>query len=199
MGGSMSNIILTGDTSGTLNLAAPLVAGTNTQTLVAATDTLAPIVRGTYTAASGTAINFTDIPSWVKRITIMFNQVSTTGTSPYLIQLGTSGGVEATGYSGSAIALQGSAVSSAANTSSIGFFAAVALNVAADIYCGNVVLTNITGNTWIQSGVVGNVAASRITNSTGVKATAAVLDRIRITTVNGTDTFDLGAVNIMWE
>jgi len=195
----MASVVLTGDTSGTLTVSAPLVAGSNTQTLVAATDTLAPIVRGTVTTASGTFFDFTGIPSWVKRITVMFNQVSTTGTSGILIQLGTSSGVEATGYAGSAIALQGSAVSSAANTSSIGLFVAVAFNTAADIYSGNVVLTNISGNIWVQSGVVGNTAASRITNSTGIKQTAAVLDRVRIATVNGTDTFDLGSVNILYE
>jgi hypothetical protein len=52
MGGSMSNVILTGDTSGTLNLSAPLIAGTNTQTLVAATGTLAPLISGTAQAST---------------------------------------------------------------------------------------------------------------------------------------------------
>jgi hypothetical protein len=224
----MANIITAGnstnggtaistDTSGTLNIVTGSGSGTNAITIDASQNVTATgnltvtgaltvsggvsgsITRGTNVAASGTSVTFTGIPSTVKRITVMFNQVSTTGTSPYLIQLGTSGGVEATGYAGSAIALQGSAASSAANTSSIGFFVAVALNVAADIYSGNVVLTNIDGNNWVQSGVVGNTAASRITNSTGIKQTAAVLDRIRITTVNGTDTFDLGAINILYE
>lgn len=187
---------------GTLAVTGAQTIGGNltvTGTLTASGGVSGSITRGTNVAASGTSVTFTGIPSTVKRITVMFNQVSTTGTSPYLIQLGTSSGVEATGYSGSAIALQGSAVSSAANTSSIGFFVAVALNTANDIYCGNVVLTNIDGNNWVQSGIVGNTAASRITNSTGIKQTAAVLDRIRITTVNGTDTFDLGAINILFE
>ena len=47
---------------------------------------------------SGTSITFTGIPSWVKRITVMFNGVSTSGTSPVQIQLG-AGSVTTTGYS----------------------------------------------------------------------------------------------------
>ena len=33
----------------------------------------------------------------------------------------------------------------------------------------------------------------------GVKSTSAVLDRVRITTVGGTDTFDAGEINISYE
>ena len=45
--------------------------------------------RGTAVAStSGTSVDFTSIPSWVKRITVMFNGVSTSGTSNPLVQLG---------------------------------------------------------------------------------------------------------------
>ena len=47
---------------------------------------------------SGTAIDFTGIPSWAKQITIAFDGVSTTGVNGYLVQIGTSGGIETTGY-----------------------------------------------------------------------------------------------------
>jgi len=33
----------------------------------------------------------------------------------------------------------------------------------------------------------------------GTKTISGVLDRIRLTTVNGTDTFDAGSVNILYE
>ena len=53
------------------------------------------ISRGTTVAStSGTSIDFTGIPSFVKRITVMLNQVSLSGTSNVCIQLGTSGGVD---------------------------------------------------------------------------------------------------------
>jgi len=53
------------------------------------------IVSGTAVAStSGTSIDFTSIPSWVKRVTVMFAGVSTNGTGSYLIQIGDSGGIE---------------------------------------------------------------------------------------------------------
>jgi hypothetical protein len=36
-------------------------------------------------------------------------------------------------------------------------------------------------------------------SSSGTKSLSATLDRIRITTVNGTDTFDAGSINILYE
>ena len=56
------------------------------------------IVSGTSQAStSGTSIDFTSIPSWVKRVTVMFNGVSSNGASQKLIQIG-SGSVTTTGY-----------------------------------------------------------------------------------------------------
>ena len=191
----MSNIILTGDTSGTLNIAAPLVAGTNTQTLVAATGTLAPLISGTAVAStSGTAINFTDIPSWVKRVTVMFSGVSTSGTSNPLIQLGTSSGVTTSGY------LAGgneSGTTRVAYTTGFGIAALAAVNL---LY-GHMVITQITGNSWVsshnmmlqQSGVYYPLTGA------GTVTLSSALDRVRITTVNGTDTFDAGTINILYE
>ena len=64
---------------------------------------------------------------------------------------------------------------------------------------GAIVLTNVTSNTWVAQGVfhmptytVGNSAA-------GAKTLSGTLDRVRITTVNGTDTFDAGTINILYE
>ena len=70
---------------------------------------LYPLVSGTAVAStSGTSIDFTSIPSWVKRITLMLAGVSTNGTSDPLIQLGDSGGIENTGYvAGAAVITSG--------------------------------------------------------------------------------------------
>ena len=84
----MSSVILTGDTSGTLTLSAPLVAGTNTVTLPAATGTISLLTQATSVSASGTSVDFTGIPSWAKRITVMLAGVSGSGTSVILFQLG---------------------------------------------------------------------------------------------------------------
>ena len=187
MGGSMSNIILTGDTSGTLNIAAPAIAGTNTQTLVAATGTLAPLISGTAVTASGTSVNFTDIPSWVKRVTVMFGGVSTNGTSNILIQIG-SGSVTTTGYSG--------VFGSTSFTTGFGILSANALNT----FYGQIVITLLSSTTYIGTITVGNPAGGTSTSGGGTSpALSGVLDRVRITTANGTDVFDAGTINILYE
>ena len=76
----MSSLILTGDTSGQVTLAAAAVAGSNTITVQAATGTMSVNTLSTAVAStSGTSIDFTGLPSWVKRITVMFVGVSTSG------------------------------------------------------------------------------------------------------------------------
>jgi hypothetical protein len=148
--------------------------------------------------ASGVAVDFTGIPSWAKRITILFNAVSTNGTSAYLVQIGTSSGIESTGYAGQTFAAQSTAVSSAATTSGSGFVV-INANDPAYIYTGTVTLTNYQNNSWIESGLIVNGTAVRSSMSSGAKVLGGTLDRVRITMANGTDIFDLGAFNILYE
>jgi hypothetical protein len=193
----MASLVLSGDTSGSITVAAPAVAGSTTQTLVNVTGTLAPIVSGTAQAStSGTSIDFTGIPSWVKRITVMFSGVSTNGTSPYLIQIGGSGGFEASSYAAGASTIQGT--NATAVTSSTSGFILQTAAVAASTYSGTVVLTNVSSNTWVTTGAI-SAANGLGLFSNGTKATSTALDRVRITTVNGTDTFDAGTINILYE
>jgi hypothetical protein len=149
------------------------------------------IKSGTSQAStSGTSIDFTGIPSWVKRITVMLKGVSTSGTSALLFQLGTSGGVQATGYT----------ANSGANTYTTGFGAAV-LSIAADAGTGVVTFTlldSATG-TWSWGGTIGRDTTFTVMGCIGYKALSGTLDRVRITTVGGTDTFDAGSINILYE
>ena len=144
---------------------------------------------------SGTSIDFTGIPSWAKRITVMFVTVSTSGTSSVRIRLGTSGGLETSGYVGSS-----SAVASTVATInfSSGFDLADAAS-AANQRSGLVTFALVNANTWAASGCLSLSDASRTLLISGAKALSATLDRIRLTTVDGTDTFDAGSVNIMYE
>jgi hypothetical protein len=168
---------------------------TATGTVAGTTGTLYPIVSGTAVSATGTAIDFTGIPSWVKRITVMFSGVSTNGTSIIETRLGTSGGIEATGYLGSTTRLSSSALSTGNSTT--GFM--INTDSAAYLYQGSLVIANVTANTWVCSGVVG-VSGSTYSFLVGSsKALSGTLDRVRITTVNGTDTFDAGTINLLWE
>ena len=150
--------------------------------------------RDTAKTATGTSVDFTGIPSWVKRITVMFSGVSTNGTSNLLIQLGDSGGIENTGYLGSSSQLAG-ATNSANYTTGFGVF----LGNAANIMHGSMCVTNISGNVWVMSGVLGLSNSATTVNVTGTKTLSDTLTQVRITTVNGTDTFDAGSINILYE
>ena len=153
------------------------------------------VVSGTSVAStSGTSIDFTGLPSWVKRITVMFSGVSTSGTSPFLIQIG-SGSVDATGYiSTSCGVVDAAAVGS--NSSTAGFI--IRSVFAANVCSGNLTLTNISGNIWTSSHTAKMNTTTCVLGG-GDKSLSGTLDRVRITTVNGTDTFDAGTVNILYE
>ena len=191
----MSSVILTGDTSGTLTVSAPLVAGTNTLTLAAATGTLSPLVSATAQAStSGTSIDFTGIPSYAKRITVMFNGVSTSGTANPLVRIG-SGSIQSTGYVSAGFVV---ATTSAAQNSSTAGFLLNQITGATASANGIMILTNISGNIWICSANVSN-GTSGSGGASGSVTLSGVLDRLSITTSNGTDTFDAGSINIMYE
>lgn len=143
-------------------------------------------------STSGVAVEFLSIPSWVKRITMMLDSVSTDGTNNLAVQIGDSGGFEATGYT-TGLAYTGGSTGSA--TSSTSFpLAAVA---AGDDCSGHIVITNISGNKWVASSVVMRQNDDIGFIGGGVKELSATLDRVRITA--GGDTFDAGSVNIFME
>lgn len=179
---------------GSVTLDTPSTAGTYTVTVPATNQTLG-ITSGTAATASGTAVNFTGIPSWVKRITVMFNGVSTNGTSDFLIQLGASGGVETTGYLGACSTCSGSAVGTSAFTA--GF--EITSSSAANVIHGALVISILSSNTWVCQGnnARSNSATTLIT--AGSKSLSGILTQVRITTSNGTDTFDAGTINILYE
>jgi hypothetical protein len=122
----------------------------------------------------------------------MFNGVSTNGTSAYLVQLG-AGSVTTSGYLSSAS--YGTTASNATN----GLLACVNLT-ASTFQTGICTITNISSNTWVSSSVVGaNAGAATVTLCAGGVTLSGTLDRIRITAANGTDTFDAGSINILYE
>lgn len=199
---------VTADTTGTLVLqtgATPTTAltlstaqnATFAGTVADSTGTLRPLVSGTAVAStSGTSIDFTSIPSWVKRITVMFSGVSTSSTSILQFQLG-AGSVTTSGY-----ASAGGNFNNANNTGvangSTGFYMLNAGN-AANVYYGQAVFTTLGSNIWIASGVYGVSTATNVVVFGGGITLGGTLDRVRITTVNGTDTFDAGSINILYE
>lgn len=193
------SIVLMGSTSGSITLSEPAVAGSNTISLPAVTGTVvvagqnSAITSGTAVSASSTSVDFTSIPSWVKRITVMFSGVSGSGTSAFLIQLGT--GSTPT-YTTSGYVSQ--ATASSTTTATNGFILQQSI-AASWLNSGLCLICNINGNSWIENGIVGNNLGNSNNTSQGTIALGAVLTAVRITTVNGTDTFDAGTINILYE
>ena len=199
---------LNGTTSGYAEIDAPAIAGSNTLLLpgsngsayqflrngatAGTTEFAGSITSGTAVAStSGTSIDFTGIPSYVKRITVMFAGVSTNGASFKRVQIGTSGGIETTGYLGS------DSQNAIPATTTGGFD--IASNAAPDVLHGAMMLMNISGNTWVCVLMTGKSDYGTIHTGGFSKPLAGTLDRVRITTVNGTDTFDAGSINILYE
>ena len=156
----------------------------NTMTLISS------VTVGVGGAAS---IDFTSIPSWVKRVTVMFNGVSLSGSASPLIQIG-SGSVVTTGYVGSTVGF--SATISNVTQSTIGL--QVSSASATDSQYGSAVIQSMTGNAWVMNSVVGTNTIRGAIAGASISLSGA-LDRVRITTTNGTDTFDAGTINLLWE
>jgi hypothetical protein len=173
---------------GTSGITSPSVTGT---------PVIGGLVLGTAVAStSGTSIDFTGIPSWVKRITISFVGVSTNGTSLKLVQLGDSGGVETTGYNSSSVVVGSTTVGV---TSTAGM---VIRSITADNILQGSMTLNLaveSSNTWASTHSLASGDSAFALVGGGTKALSSTLDRVRITTVNGTDTFDAGTINIIYE
>ena len=199
---------LNGSTSGYTEIDAPAVAGSNTLVLPTGAGSAYQVVRNGATAGSleftdkivsgtaqnstsGTSIDFTGIPSWVKRVTVMFNGVSTNGTSLIQLQLGSTT-FTTSGYSSAS----GSSDASGTSTSTTGI--AIRSGLATNLLTGAFVISNTSSNIWNASLSMYRSDGAAVFGAGGVTL-SGTLDRVRITTVNGTDTFDAGSINILYE
>jgi hypothetical protein len=153
------------------------------------------LTLATAQTASGTSVDFTGIPSWVKRITVMFSEISTTGSSNYLLRVG-SGSFLTSGYVSSATSTSSSGTQGGTLTTGI---ALTIVQIASSSISGIAVINNINSNNWVSSSILTRADAVSFTGSGISPSLSGALDRIRITTVNGTDTFDAGTINISYE
>ena len=140
-------------------------------------------------STSGTSIAFTGLPSGIKRIVVAFNGVSTSGSSPIIVQLGTSGGLTTSGYS--SYVLYNGGGTSATNglvTTGIG---------AGDFRYGQMIINSMGSNIWAED--CGYTVGTNGGGGGGGVTLSGALTQLSITTVNGTDTFDAGLINILYE
>ena len=211
---------LKGSTSGFTAIDAPATAGDNTLVLPAdngsasqylqtdgsgvlswatVTDTTTNLTRGTVVAAtSGTTITFTGIPATARKITMILDQVSLSGGDTVQARIGDSGGIETTGYDYKAFFLHTGNYGSSVYTSGFGF----RWESTAGHRSGHFELYNITGNVWVGKHLLGTFAetqTSGVSAGAGRKELSDTLTQIQLTSVGGTQTFDNGQVNVMWE
>lgn len=156
------------------------------------------LTMGTPVAAtSGTSIDFTGIPAGTKEITLTLAAMSTSGTSVPIVQIGDSGGIETAGYGGSAFAgVSGASPSGVALSDGFAIYSVTASNQLSGAI--TLRLVDASTNTWACVGQV-YTALGAYTNVAGSKALSGTLDRIRLTTQGGVNTFDGGIVNIHYQ
>ena len=169
-------------------LVTPVINGMGSSILTSAT---------AQASTSGTSIDFTGIPSWVKRITVMFNGVSTNGTSGIRFQLMVGGVAVTTNYNSASYTIT-NAVAAGVTAVTNGF--SLTLASASSVNHGQIVLCQLSSNAWTGTGsFFDSLATERIAVTTGRAFSVGTVDGIRVTTNGGTDTFDAGSINIMYE
>jgi hypothetical protein len=159
---------------------------------------MGPALSTEQATTSGTSIDFTSIPTWVKKITMQLVGVSTNGTSNLLMQLGDSGGVETSGYLGSAVGL----------TNGLGSRSRQLYNWLRhpewrryECESRKVVITleDSTQFTWVATGLLGYSDSAAFCMTPALNLPRQHWIAFGITTVNGSDTFDAGAINVLYE
>lgn len=188
--GDTTNLVIKTNGTEALTINGSTQAVSASGTIADGTAVLRPFVSLTSQATtSGTQKDFTGIPSWAKRITVLFNGVSTSGTSGLLVRLGGVSGFATTGYVG------GSFQQDADLSATSGL--PVRIGLATDTVSGIMTICNVTGNTWVSQHACARGSVSCAGG--GSLSLSETLTQIRVLTLNGTDTFDAGSVNILYE
>ncbi len=151
--------------------------------------------RSQVTASNQTSILFTGIPSTAKRITVMWTSLGTNGGTNVMLRVGTSGGIVAADYIGGMVQTGNGTGSSGSSTGMI-----IGGISPSESRTGTITINNLSGNTWIGTGLnISSDGASIFYSIVSRISLAQALDRVSVTSVNGTDKFTSGSVNIMYE
>jgi len=159
-------------------------------------NTVGVVNTQTVKSATGATVDFTGIPSGVKRINLMFYGVSSGGASNWLVRLGTSGGFATSGYLGSG---SYNGATNGGLNSTAGFI--LIIGSAAQVMHGSMIISLVDASTykWVQQCTLGDSSQGYVFFSGGSVALSGILTQVRLTTVNGTDTFDAGSINVLYE
>lgn len=190
------SIKLNSSGGGSITVSEPSTAVDLSVTFVAANGNISPFISGTAQATTNTATSydFTGIPSWVKRITVMHRGVGVNAAFNTMIQLGTSSGVETTGYISTLGAINAGV---AAQTNATNGFLTASMNTTRTA-TGTATITLLDSNVWVYSSILKS-ETTVISYGAGEKSLSGTLDRVRVTTTSGTAGFNAGSVNILYE
>jgi hypothetical protein len=152
-------------------------------------------------AASGANIDFTDIPDWATRVTIVYAGVSTNAAAASIlsVRVGTEDGVVATGYAGAATTNGASSVVTLQGTASWGFITQGNAPAAPSLLHGVAELVKGNGNTWSFTSKLGRSDGANMYMGAGSIALAKPLTSVRLTTTVGTDVYDAGEFTVYYE
>ena len=150
---------------------------------------------------SNSSIIFGSIPAGTKRITIMLDAVSTSGSSPLILQLGDGGGIETTGYVGSLWQQNSAGSDGGVVVGDTNGLEVTATATAATGYTGQAIfsLENAGTFTWVGNSHMGNSPTRVMSLATTAKSLTAELTQISLTTAGGSDTFDAGVASIQFQ
>lgn len=202
---STSGLVQTADASGilqlqsngttalTVNANANVTVNTN---LFVSGSSVQPLVSGTVQSATGSSVDFTGIPSWVRRITLTTVGLSFAAAGSAQVRIG-SGSLVSTGYV-SLLTTITNAVSPSTTSFTTGL-SAFTTGSGAAVVSGScvLVLNDPTNNTWVATATTNRSTESLMQIYTGSISLSGVLDRISL--VATTSTFDAGTVNILYE
>jgi hypothetical protein len=199
----MSKIALSSNASGT-GVFTIASLGTNTNQTLTLPDASGTVLIDTQNinlsslvTLSGSDVDFTGIPSTARRVTVMFNGLSSNSTVVPLIQLGDAGGIEATGYVGATTVITDAGISAVAHTTGVGLSSTGAATL---IFSGSVSinLMDATTNMWVITGVIGRVDAARTHVLGYTKSLSATLTQVRLA-AGAASSFDAGSAAVSWE
>lgn len=156
-----------------------------------------PTLGTSQASTSGTAIDFTSIPSGVKTIRVGLVGVSTNGTAQIRIQIG-AGSVTSTGYLGAVDASTAAGTVVAATFTAGLALSRTATSASAAVVHGIATLMHMGSNQWVMTWLGSRSDSAAVMFSTSSITLGDALDRVRIT-ADGTDTFDAGAINIQYQ
>ena len=150
------------------------------------------VSMGSY-SLSGTSTTITGIPSWARRITVVFNNVSSTSSANWKLQIG-SGSITSSGYTSGYSYQTGTTTST--STSSVGFEYPVPSSSATGYGTARIHLCS--GYTYICDSVIFMQSSTYMGYVAGTVTLSGAMDRINLT-ADGSATFDAGTLNVFYE